>query len=248
MARVKYAKTKRKTTIEHFTSFLQELDAECPDHGGVIVSGHACTQWVNMYADRAWPGEGIRATSGKDLDLLIKPRVISDYFADREEYEPSYIYVKDMLFLLARRIFLRSAITPMAPQFIVRCGQVKVWSSKGGGAAYVDFFVHPFGWFPKYLRDRAVKLDIEGVEVSFMNPVHCLWNFILAAAVLNQRKGDQVKRFRKDHRRVKLLIPIIKHYLADLKEGKFKDSAKHLKWSMEDMRRIRKHKLTQDRA
>ena len=108
----------------------------------------------------------------------------------------------------------------------------------------MDFFAHPFGWSAPHTRKNAVELDIEGVKVKFMNPVHCLWNFILAAAVLNQREGDRVKRFRKDHKRAKLLIPIVKEYLIDLQNDVYPNSKALLKSAIKDLKNIRKHKAT----
>jgi len=245
MPKLGKVRLQKKTTLENFTGFLRQLDAECPNHDAVIVSGHACTHWILKYADRAWPGETVRAVSGKDLDLLVAPRVVGKHFLDEDVYEPSYVYIRDMLFMLARRFFLRQAITPWAPHFIVRCGQIRVWSSKGKGAVYVDFFAHPFGWLPSHARKWAVPEVIDEVECQIMNPVHCLWNFILAAAVLDQRKGDRAKRLRKDHRRVLRLMPVVKEYLIDLQNGVYPDSPRLLKGAIEDMKRIRKNRLTE---
>jgi len=244
MAKLSKVKTQRKTILEDFTGFLELLNTECPKHGAIVVSGHACTHWILKYRDRAWPGEEIRAVSGKDLDLLVAPKVVGKYYFDREEYEPGYIYIKDMLFLLARRFVIRRPITPMAPHFIVRMGQVKAWNSSGKGAVYVDFFAHPFGWHPGHVRKWSVVEDVGGVNCVMMNPVHCLWNFILAAAVLNQREGDAGKRFRKDHRRAGRLIPVVKEWLTDLQNGVYPDSPRQLKGALEDLKRIRKNKLT----
>jgi hypothetical protein len=107
--------------------------------------------------------------------------------------------------------------------------------------------MHPFGWHPDYVRKHAVKLEIEGVSMNMMSPVQCLWNFILASALLNQTRGDQgVKRNRKDHERTMRLIPVVREYLIDLKNGIYGEkSADLLQQSITDLKLMRKSTFTE---
>lgn len=247
MAKLNLVKSRKRTTLVHFYDFLKQLNLEKPNHTCVIVSGHACNYWIEQYKSRAFPGATWTATSGKDLDLLIEPKLVGDVFMKWEGYEAPAIFIADMLFMLARKTFLRSPITPFVSQFIIRCGQVKTWASDSKEAVHVDFFSHPPAWHPNHVRKHAVQVVLEDdIAVNMMSPMQCLWNFISAAADLDQKRGDGgVKRNRRDHERVQRLIPVVKEYLLDLKSDQYgEDSKKLWQQAMYDLDLIKQKKQT----
>jgi hypothetical protein len=247
MEKLDKTKSKSRTSIQDFLGFLKEVNQLAPENEAIIISGHACTYWIELYKKRVFPDVQWTATSGKDLDLLVSPKLMNGLFIKWDSYTPPILHIADMLFTLARRVFLRQPITPIAPQFIFRYGEIKTFTTNKKETVYVDFFMHPFGWHPDYVRKHAVKLEIEGVSMNMMSPVQCLWNFILASALLNQTRGDQgVKRNRKDHERTMRLIPVVREYLIDLKNGIYGEkSADLLQQSITDLKLMRKSTFTE---
>jgi len=212
------AKIQSKTNLADFAPWLGQMCRDHPESQPVVIGGHASNYWLSRYRQSHSPLERWQPKAGRDLDLLISPKIVAEELMKDPTYEPAATFLQDLLFFSARRFLLRQRLTPISVWFILRAGKINIAHANGRNAIQVDLFAHTLGYHPEYVRKRAVAASLEGGEFLVADPVQCLWNFLANAGTLNQTQGDEGPRRRIDHERTVLLYHVCFAYFRDLAE------------------------------
>jgi|GEM_PF-2627056 len=245
------AKVKSRTSLSDYAPWLDELERSQASESTVVIGGHAANYWLELYREQHEVLQQWSPKPGRDLDILVTPKLVADLFMKDDTYEPAATFVTDLFFFSARRFILRQRLTPLSLWFILRAGKIAIPHADGKHALHVDFFAHSLGYHPNYVRQRAVKGEMDGNHFLVTDPVQCLWSFLANASTLHQTQGDSGPRRRIDHERTVILFHITQIYLlelADLSGAGDEPARAQLAQALEDLAHFLRSNPARDQA